>query len=82
MNDHTKPTTYFQMAREREQQLELDATADGHDAFRLQAKRSVPTYPHQPASSPWASDPVPAERPTGERINAVPDLTKVQRGNV
>jgi len=80
MNDHSRPTCYHLMQREAEQQSELDQTADGHDAIRLQAKRgTVPVYPEQPATSPWSSDPVPAERPTGERINAVRDVTKVER---
>jgi hypothetical protein len=34
----------------------------------------VPSYPKQPASSPWASDPVPPEEPLGYDINALPEL--------
>jgi hypothetical protein len=79
MTDHTKPTCYHLMQREAEQQLELDAATDGHDALRLQAERlrNVPRYPSQPATSPWASDPVGTEPPTGEAIDAVKDVSKV-----
>jgi len=34
----------------------------------------VPSYPRQPESSPWASDPVPPEEPLGYDINALPEL--------
>jgi hypothetical protein len=77
MNDHTKPTTYFQMQLEREQQLALDAETDGHDSLRLQAaKRAVPVYPQQP-SNVWNGVDNAPEPPTGESIDAVKDVSKV-----
>jgi hypothetical protein len=67
-----KPTTYFQMQQEHEQQLAADATADGHDALRLQAsKKGAPVIPQQPANSPWACDPVPSEAPLGYSVDEV-----------
>jgi hypothetical protein len=75
------PTSYFQLQREREQRLELDAATDGHDAMRLQSERlrKVPRYPQQPSSSPWSGNWGPNEPPTGENINFVADVSKVER---
>jgi hypothetical protein len=36
--------------------------------------------PKLPPGSPWSSDPVPIEPATGVDGEAVPDLTKVKRG--
>jgi len=36
------------------------------------AQGEIVRYPRQPANSPWASDPVPPEPPTGYDINAIP----------
>jgi hypothetical protein len=55
-------TTYHQLAR-----LGLDPLAP-------QVSTEIPP---QPASSPWSSDPVPTEPPTGESIDAVRDVSKV-----
>ena len=82
MTDTGKPTSYFQVQREREQQLEMDALVDGHSALALQAQRLAkqggPQYPAQPANSPWAQgDPNPAP-PLGYAIDQVADMTKVQ----
>ena len=38
---------------------------------RVTGATPAPQYPALPASSPWASDPVPAEEPLGIDINAV-----------
>jgi hypothetical protein len=69
------------MQQELEQQLEMDALADGHSALALQAQRLAhrgpPQYPMQPPGSPWHRDPVPDEPPLGENIDAVPDVSKV-----
>ena len=52
----TNAKTYFEMAKEREQELEMDAmSADGHSALELEAKRLAsrgPQHPAQPASPP------------------------------
>jgi hypothetical protein len=78
MSNTGEPTTYFELQQERDQELEADALADGHSALMLErAKGTVPTYPAQPSSSPWSSDPVPTEPPTGELIDAVKDVSKV-----
>jgi hypothetical protein len=75
-----KVTSYHQLQAERDQQIALDASADGHDAVRLQGqRRAPPTYPQQPPHSPWSGDPVPPEPPTGELIDAVRDVSKVDR---
>jgi hypothetical protein len=68
------------LAEGQDQRLALDAGADGHDALRLQAERlrKVPQYPQQPASSPW-NDPVGPEEPLGYSIEAVADVSKVDR---
>jgi hypothetical protein len=66
------------MTNELEQQLELDATATGYDAIRLQAaKRGPPSYPAQPGNIWNNVDRGPAPPVEGE---AMPDLNKVQRG--
>jgi hypothetical protein len=78
----TNAKSYFEMAQEREQELELDATADGHSALALQAKRITsrgPKLPQQPPHSPWAADHVPPEPPLGYSINQVVDVSKVER---
>jgi hypothetical protein len=77
-------TTYYEMQKSLEQELELDATADGHDALRLQTKRgAVPTYPKQPANVWTGIDTGSAPRfdigPDG-RPELVPVPTKVKRG--
>jgi len=42
-----------------------------HERSVVTGSTPVPQYPALPASSPWASDPVPAEEPLGIDINAV-----------
>ena len=76
-----EPTTYFKLAQGEEQSLALDQTADGHEALRLQAKKLAQKqiYPAQPANSPWEKDPVGTEPPLGQSIDAVPDVSKVDR---
>ena len=83
MTDTSKPTSYHAIQREREQQLEMDALADGHSALALQARRLAnqggPQYPAQPPHSPWAQgDPNPSP-PLGCAIDQVGDMTKVQQ---
>jgi hypothetical protein len=78
----TDAKTYFEMAKERAQELEMDALADGHAALALQAQRLAsrgPQYPAQPANSPWGADPVPPEPPLGIDISAVPDVSRVDQ---
>ena len=53
----------------------IDIAAGGRFAKAEQRPTpGVPIYPTLPASSPWASDPVPPEEPLGFDVNAVPDL--------
>jgi hypothetical protein len=79
MSDTSKPTSYFQVQREREQQLEMDALVDGHSALMLQAQRLAnqrgPQYPQQP-NHPFAID-APTEPPLGISVDRVPDVSKV-----
>lgn len=78
----TDARTYFEMARERAQALEMDALSDGHSALALQAQRLAnrgPQYPQQPVGSPWSCDPVPPEGPLGRAIDQVVDMTKVEQ---
>jgi hypothetical protein len=64
------------MAKEREQQLELDATTTGHDAMRLQAERGkIPQYPQQPGNV-WNVD-AGQESPFPVDISVTKDMTKV-----
>jgi hypothetical protein len=80
MTDTGKPTSYFQVQREREQQLEMDALVDGHSALALQAQRLAnrgPEYPRQP-NHPFAID-APTEPPLGRAIDQVVDMTKVKQ---
>jgi len=63
-----------------ERQLaDMQADDQGKDV-RVVGATPVPSYPPQPPGSPWASDPVPDEEPLGYDINALPDMTKVDRG--
>jgi hypothetical protein len=74
----TNAKTYFEMAKERAAELELDALSDGHSALMLQGQRLAnrgPEYPRQP-NHPFAID-APTEPPLGISINAVKDVTKV-----
>jgi hypothetical protein len=73
-----QPTSYAQMAREREQQLVLDASQDGHAALALEKQRGrIPIYPQLP-SGPWAApDPSGDELPLNIDVNAVKDVSKV-----
>jgi hypothetical protein len=71
-----QPTTYAQMAKEREQQLVLDQSADGHSALALERQRGrIPVYPVHPAH-PFAVD-APTEPPLGIDIGAVKDTSKI-----
>jgi hypothetical protein len=70
-------TTYHQLTQEREQQLEADALATGHDALRLQAQRgALPTYPRQP-SNVWTGVDRDRPPPLGYDPEAVADVTKL-----
>ena len=74
----TDARTYFEMARERAQALEMDALSDGHSALALQAQRLAnrgPQYPQQP-NHPFAID-APTEPPLGISVDRVPDVSKV-----
>jgi len=76
----TDARTYFEMARERAQALEMDALSDGHSALALQAQRLAnrgPQYPQQP-NHPFAID-APTEPPLGRAIDQVVDMTKVEQ---
>ena len=76
----TDARTYFEMARERAQALEMDALSDGHSALALQAQRLAnrgPEYPRQP-NHPFAID-APTEPPLGRAIDQVADMTKVEQ---
>jgi hypothetical protein len=78
MTDTAQPTSYFQVQRERGQQLEMDALVDGHSALALQAQRLAnrgPEYPRQP-NHPFAID-APTEPPLGISVDRVPDVSKV-----
>jgi hypothetical protein len=80
MTDTGKPTSYFQVQREREQALEMDALTDGHSALMLQSQRLAnrgPEYPRQP-NHPFAID-APTEPPLGRAIDQVADMTKVEQ---
>jgi hypothetical protein len=74
-----QPTSYAQMAKEREQQLALDASQDGHAALALQAERGrcIPTYPAQPAGSPWAKPDSNIEPAFPVDISVTKDVSKV-----
>ena len=63
------------MAKEREQQLELDATTTGHDALRLQAERGkIPQYPQQPGNV-WNVDASNVTPPLGFSVDRnLPDM--------
>jgi hypothetical protein len=69
-NDKTKddePTTYHALAQAG---IELEGTG----RFAAQSAvvgRDPSPYPAQPASSPWASDPVPPEEALGESVEDV-----------
>jgi hypothetical protein len=77
------------MQKSLEQELELDATATGHDAIRLQAaKQGPPTYPWQPGNV-WNDvdrGPAPTTGVSTVRVGPdgrpelVPVPTKVKRG--
>jgi hypothetical protein len=72
-----QPTSYAQMAKEREQQLELDATTTGHDALRLQAERGkIPQYPQQPGNV-WNVDAGNTEPAFPTDISALPDMETI-----
>jgi hypothetical protein len=61
--------------------LEQDPVTPGVvTATHITGTTAVPQYPAQPQGSPWASDPVPPEEPLGYDIDALPDMTKVDRG--
>jgi hypothetical protein len=61
--------------------LEQDPVVPGAvTATHITGTAEVPWVPAQPPNSPWASDPVPPEEPLGYDINALPDMTKVDRG--
>ena len=54
-----EPISYHQMQQEREQALEADGIADGHDALRLQAEKGrLPEYPALAANSPGPVTPL------------------------
>jgi hypothetical protein len=63
MTRPSAPTTYHEIAQ-RQQPDQADPTSE---------------VPRLPATSPWACDPVPPERPTGENIDAVSNVSKVPR---
>jgi hypothetical protein len=63
MTKPTKPTSYFELSRWHQPDQAPPATE----------------VPAQPATSPWACDPVPPEPPVGVDAGWLPDVTKVKR---
>ena len=60
-------TTYLDFA-----QADADLAASGRFAATVATPvAGVPRYPALPASSPWASDPVPSEPPLGHCVDAM-----------
>jgi len=55
---------------------QADAEMSAGGRFKKQTAETrvtgVPTYPKQPANSPWSNDPVPPEEPLGFSINEFP----------
>ena len=69
--------TMFEKARI---DLEQDPVVPGAvTATHITGTAPVAWVPPQPENSPWANDPVPPEEPLGIDIEAVPDMTKVER---
>jgi hypothetical protein len=62
-----------------ERQLADMAADDNAKDVRVVGATPVPSYPPQPANSPWSSDPVGDEPPLGYSIDDVPDMSKVER---
>ena len=64
-HSHDDASTYLDRARAEEQML-----AVGRFKNEVSAQvPSIPTYPKQPAGSPWAGDVVPDEPPLGYSID-------------
>jgi hypothetical protein len=60
--------------------LEHDPVTPGVvTATHITGSAEVAWVPPQPEGSPWKDDPVPDEEPLGIDIEAVPDMTRVER---